>query len=48
MNEMTEKYLDLKLKALELMQQGKISAYLSKLHEMNSLWLQMIQVRMSH
>lgn len=44
MKELRKKYTALKRQAIELMQAGKINAYLAKLQEVNDLRFQMIQL----
>ena len=44
MKELRNKYTALKYQAIELMQAGRINAYLAKLQEVNDLRLQMIQI----
>jgi hypothetical protein len=44
MKELKNKYFALKDQAIILMKNGKVSAYLAKLQEVNDLKLQMIQI----
>ncbi len=44
MKDLKNKYFALKDQAIILMKNGKVSAYLAKLQEVNDLKLQMIQI----
>lgn len=48
MRELKKKYQAMKRQAIELMQQGNISAYLAKLQEVNDLRFQIIQLASAH
>ena len=44
MKELKNKYTAMKMQAKELMQRGNISAYLAKLHEIQDIKMQIVQL----